>query len=184
MLSPDRIPFEPVPSEARTGLPKGLLLLAILIFAFALAAILGALAFEHVGGYLPCHLCLLQRTPYYVGVPVAAAAVLAVVIAAPRLLVAALFTIFAALMFYGAVLAVFHSGVEWGFWQGPASCAPSVGVTSAADMLNQLENTQAPSCTDAALRILGLSLAGWNALVSALLVVLGAAGARMAWQGA
>ena len=113
-----------------------------------------------------------------------AATVLAVAIAAPRLLVVTLFAIFGGLMLYGAGLAVFHSGVEWGFWQGPASCAPSIGVTSAADMLSQLENTHAPSCTDAALRILGLSFAGWNALVSALLVILAAAGARMAWRGA
>ena len=87
-------------------------------------------------------------------------------------------------MLYGGGLAVFHAGVEWGFWAGPASCSPSVGVTSAADMLNQLENSHAPSCTDAALRILGLSFAGWNALVSALLVVLAALGARMAWRSA
>jgi disulfide bond formation protein DsbB len=184
MLSPDRIPFEPLPSEARTGLPKSLLWLAILIFALALATILGALGFEHIGGYLPCHLCLMQRVPYYVGVPVGAATVLAVAIAAPRLLIVALFAIFAALMLYGAGLAVFHAGVEWGFWAGPASCAPSVGVASAEDMLSQLENTHAPSCTDAALRILGLSFAGWNALVSALLVVLAIAGARTAWRGA
>lgn len=184
MLSPDRIPFEPLPSEIRTGLPKGILWLAILVFAIALATILGALGFEHIGGYLPCHLCLMQRTPYYIGVPVGAATVLAVAIAAPRPLIAALFAIFAALMLYGAGLAVFHSGVEWGFWAGPASCAPSIGVTSAEDMLNQLQNTHAPSCTDAALRILGLSFAGWNALVSVLLVILAAAGARMAWRGA
>ena len=50
-------------------------------------------------------------------------------------------------------------------------------------MLTQIENTHAPSCTDAALRILGLSFAGWNVLVSALLVVLGLFGARLAWRG-
>src|ERR1043166_3560692 len=109
MLSPDRIPFEPLPSETRTGLPKNLLWLAVVAFALSLAAILGALGFEYIGGYLPCHLCLMQRTPYYVGVPVGAATVLAVAIAAPRLLVVALFAIFGALMLYGGVLAVFHS---------------------------------------------------------------------------
>jgi disulfide bond formation protein DsbB len=154
------------------------------VLVIAAAAILGALGFEHIGGYLPCHLCLMQRTPYYVGVPVAALTVLAVVLAAPRPLVAALFAIVAALMLYGGGLAVFHAGVEWGLWAGPVSCSPSVGVSSAADMLNQLENSHAPSCTDAALRILGLSFAGWNVLVSALLVVLAALGAQMAWRSA
>ena len=126
----------------------------------------------------------MQRTPYYVGVPVAALTRAGGPVRVRRgSLIAALFAIFAALMLYGGGLAVFHSGVEWGFWQGPASCAPSIGVDSAADMLNQLENAHAPSCTDAPWRILGLSFAGWNVLVSALLVVLGVA-RRADWPGA
>jgi len=182
MLSPGPISGAMSPAVA-TKSSSRLLWLALLILVVAAAAILGALGFEHIGGYLPCHLCLMQRTPYYFGVPVAALTALAIFLAAPRPLVTALFAIFAGLMLYGGGLAVFHAGVEWGFWAGPASCAPSVGVTSAADMLNQLENSHAPSCTDAALRILGLSFAGWNALVSALLVVLAARGARKAWRG-
>ena len=182
MLSPDRVFVDPIPSEARDEISRRLLWLALAMLAIAAATILGALGFEHIGGYLPCALCLMQRTPYYVGVPVAAVTVLAILLAAPRHLIMALFVIFAALMVYGGGLAVYHSGVEWGFWAGPASCAPSVGVTSAADMLSQIETTHAPSCTDAALRILGLSFAGWNVLASALLVVLGALGARLAWR--
>ena len=183
MLSPDRVSVDPIPSHAQASASRRLLWLALLMLAVAAATILGALGFEHIGGYLPCDLCLMQRTPYYIGVPVAALAVLAILLAVPRPITAALFAIFAALMLYGGGLAVFHSGVEWGLWQGPASCAPSIGVTSAADMLNQIENTHAPSCTDAALRVLGLSFAGWNVLVSALLIVLGILGARMAWRG-
>jgi hypothetical protein len=72
--------------------------------------------------------------------------------------------------------------VEWRFWEGPASCAPSVGVASAVDMLDQIENTHAPSCTDAPWRLFGLSFAGWNVLVSALLLALGAYGASLAWR--
>ncbi len=184
MLSPGPISANAMSPSAGTAAPRRLLGLALMAFAISAAAILGALGFEYIGGYLPCHLCLMQRTPYYLGVPVAALAVVAILVAAPRPFVTALFALFAALMLYGGGLAVFHSGVEWAFWQGPASCAPSVGVTDAADMLNQLTTTHAPSCTDAALRILGLSFAGWNVLVSALLVVLGVAGARRAWRGA
>ena len=68
----------------------------------------------------------------------------------------------ALLMLYNAGLGAYHAGVEWGFWEGPASCAPSVGVGSAADMLDQLQNAHAPSCTEATWRFLGLSFAGWN----------------------
>jgi hypothetical protein len=78
-------------------------------------------------------------------------------------------------------LATYHAGVEWGFWEGPAACAPSVGVNNAADMLNQL-TMHAPSCTDATWRLLGLSFAGWNTLISALLAGLGLLGLARSLQ--
>jgi disulfide bond formation protein DsbB len=124
----------------------------------------------------------MQRTPYYVGVPIAAAALLSVFLTSSRTLRVTLFGAFALLMLYGGGLAVYHSGVEWGIWEGPAACAPTVGVESAADMLNQLATEHAPSCTDAPWRLLGLSFAGWNVLASALLFLLGLAAARIAWR--
>ena len=150
--------------------------LALMILVIAGAAILGALGFEHIGGYQPCALCLMQRTPYYLGVPIAALAVLATWRAAPRALCAALFVLVGALMLYNTGLAIYHSGVEWAFWAGPASCAPSVGVSSASDMLDQLGG-HPPSCTEARWRFLGLSFAGWNVLICALLTVLAGIGA-------
>jgi disulfide bond formation protein DsbB len=153
-----------IPQDARGGLLAALAMLAV-----ASATILAALAFEHIGGYQPCALCLMQRTPYYVGIPVAAAAAVAAWMRAPRAALALLFAAFAALMLYGAGLGAYHAGVEWGVFEGPAACAPSVGVGSAADMLSQL-GEHAPSCTEATWRFLGLSFAGWNVVVSALLV--------------
>lgn len=183
MLSPDRFPADAAyPATGQPASSLQLLWLALAMLVLAAATILGALGFEHIGGYQPCHLCLMQRAPYYLGVPVAAVALAAVWMGAPRLVLVALFALFAALMLYGGGLAVFHSGVEWRFWEGPASCSPSVGVTSAADMLNQIANTHAPSCTDAPWRLLGLSFAGWNVIVSALLLGLGLCGARLAWR--
>lgn len=183
MLSPGPISKGAAPKSqslsARSPLATVFAMLAI-----AAAAILGALGFEHIGGYLPCHLCLLQRVPYYTGVPVAALAIVTIFLNAPRAIVTALFALFAVLMLYNSGLAAYHSGVEWGFWQGPASCSPSITIGSAADLMNQLENTHAPSCTEAALRILGLSLAGWNVLISALLAALAIFGARTAWRTA
>jgi len=180
MLSPGPISGNaaelPEAAAARRLLPLALVMLGI-----AAATILGALGFEHIGGYLPCHLCLLERVPYYVGMPVAVLAAVAVWTKAPRMIVVGLFALFAALMLYNAGLAAYHSGVEWGFWEGPASCSPSVKIESAADMLNQLE-AHAPSCTEAALRIFGISLAGYNVLISALLAALAVVGARKAWR--
>jgi disulfide bond formation protein DsbB len=154
--------------------------LALTILLAASAAILGALAFEHLGGYQPCALCLMQRTPYYLGIPVAACAVAAARLQARQSWLLVLFGALAALFLYNAGLAAYHAGVEWRFWEGPASCAPSVAIGNAADMLNQLENAHAPSCTDATWRLAGLSFAGWNVLISAALGGLALLGCRAA----
>ncbi len=180
MLSPDRI-FDGAAPNSQADTSRRLLWLALAAVVVAAAAILGALGFQYIGHYQPCHLCLMQRPPYYYGVPVAAVTLLAVLFHAPNKLVAGLFAVFGVLMFYGGVIAVYHSGVEWGFWPGPASCTPSTSVNSAADMLAQLSE-HAPNCTEAALRIWGVSLADGNALVSALLFVLAAIGMRTAWE--
>lgn len=164
--------------------PQPLFVLAIAMLAIAAATILGALGFEHIGGYEPCALCLMQRTPYYAGIPIAAAALIAVRLRAPRLLVAALFAAFGLLLLYNTGLAAYHSGVEWGFWEGPASCAEAPGGGSAADMLRELGAVTPASCTTAVWRLLGLSFAGWNVLISALLAGLGLYAARKAWQTA
>jgi len=78
------------------------------------------------------------------------------------------------IMLYSFVLGVNHSGVEWGFWKGPGDCGVVEGGLAATttDFLKQLEQTVPPSCTDAALRIMGLSFAGWNAVMSLVLAVL------------
>jgi disulfide bond formation protein DsbB len=163
------------------GPPRPLFALAIAMLAIAAATILGALGFEHIGGYEPCALCLLQRTPYYLGVPIAAVAAVAVWLRAPRLVLVLLCAAFALLMLYGGGVAVYHSGVEWGVWEGPASCAEAPGGGSAAEMLSQLGTVTPASCTEAVWRFLGLSFAGWNVLVSALLAALGLYAARLAW---
>lgn len=163
---------------------RRLLWLALAMLVIAAAAILGALAFEHIGGYLPCALCLMQRTPYYIGVPLAAVALAAVGVKAPRLLLVVLFAAFALLMLYGAGLGAYHAGVEWGFWEGPAACAGTTAdPTSVEDLFAQLQTTHAPSCTEATWRLAGLSFAGWNVLVSALLAALGLYSAKLAFRG-
>lgn len=148
--------------------------------AVAMAAVVGgALAIEHVGGYLPCKLCLEQRTPYYVGAPLMVVAALSAAFRLPPVLTRGLLLAGAALMAYGLYLGVFHSGVEWGWWPGPTDCAavtpaPSGGSNGVLDSLNTVFP---PSCDKAALRFLGLSLAGWNAIASAILLAAALRGA-------
>ena len=84
------------------------------------------------------------------------------------------------LVFIGsAIFGAYHAGVEWGFWPGPTDCTGNLSKASSMDdFMNQLATVKVVRCDAVAIRILGLSLAGWNAVISAALAMLGAMGAR------
>ncbi len=149
-------------------------LAAACLLTLGMAVIVGsALGFEHLGGYVPCALCLMQRNPYYIGLGVGIAALASSELRLPPVVTRGLFLVIAVLMLVGMGLGIYHSGVEWKFWDGPASC--SIGATGGATPTNVLEalnSTKAPSCTEATLRVLGLSFAGWNVLTSAALAAI------------
>lgn len=148
--------------------------------AVAMAATVGtALGFQHIGGYMPCKLCLEQRMPYYVGVPLMAVAALSSVMRGPAWLTRGLLVIGGLLMLYGLYLGGYHAGVEWRWWPGPTDCAAVSGVidTGGKGLLGILNEVVPPRCEDAALRVLGLSFAGWNVLASAFLAAIAFRGA-------
>lgn len=143
--------------------------LAISLAALGSAALLlAAFGFQYLGGFLPCAMCLWQRWPH-----VAAIALGVLGHALPRAWVAGLG---AATMAGNAGLAFFHSGVERGWWEGPSTCsggaAQSLGDMSGADLLDFSTGPQIVMCDEAALHILGLSMASWNAIACAWLAVL------------
>lgn len=152
-------------------------LLALVIGAIATATILAALAFEW-GGYPPCELCFKERIPYYAGVPLTfVVAILAR--QRRRSMLPAGFAALALIFGVGAVLAGYHAGVEWQFWPGPASCTGNFSAPpDIQDFLNQLKTATVVRCDAAALRILGVSLAGWDALICLILAGLAARGLR------
>ncbi len=86
------------------------------------------------------------------------------------------------MMLVGAGMGVYHAGVEWGFWEGPLTCATTAqGVTqNAGDLLSDLNSKHGPSCTEASFRLLGLSFAGWNVIASLILAAIAFSGARSA----
>lgn len=137
----------------------------------AAAAILGALAFEYIGGYAPCPLCLEQRYAYYAAIPLL---FLGMALAAEMPRLAALVFLVVGLAFLGnAGLGVYHAGAEWKFWPGPDTCTGSQALPmSATDLLAAAESAVVIRCDEAALRIAGLSLAGWNAIASLLTALL------------
>jgi len=145
--------------------------------AFALivagATILAALGFEHIGGYLPCPLCLQQRYAYYAGVPLLFLAL--VLLSAGQRRPAALLFFLVSLAFLGnAGLATYHAGAEWHFWPGPAACSGAQDLTtSAGSLLESLQTTSVIRCDEAAWRFAGISLAGWNVVVSLLVFAMG-----------
>jgi disulfide bond formation protein DsbB len=136
---------------------------ATLAFLAGLFAILAAWAFQLIGGFLPCDLCLQERVPYYVALPLMAVGLLA----SKRLpILARLLYVAAAVTFlYGAGLATYHAGAAWNFWLGPNDCGNKpVIVSNAGNLLAAMQATRLVSCEAAALRIFGISFAGWNAL--------------------
>ena len=139
-----------------------------LAFILGLATILGALGSQFIGGLQPCELCLEQRLPYYWGLPLLAL-VLVLWNRLPLPVWYLAMTIVTALFAWGAYLGGFHSGVEWGFWPGPTACT-GVGNDLSMDMLNDLKPVI--GCDVVQFRFLGISLAGYNALISAAIVVL------------
>ncbi len=151
-----------------------------MLLALAMAGVVGiALLFQYVGGYLPCKLCLEQRTPYYLGAPLMLLAALTA--DRNRNVSRALLAAGGLLMLYGLSIAVYHAGVEWTWWAGPTDCSAALTnvTTDAGTLLNDLNAIRPPSCDKAALRILGVSMAGWNVPASLVLMFVAF---RAAWK--
>jgi disulfide bond formation protein DsbB len=159
-------------------LPSSRFNIAILIALAGGATIVGAWIFQAYG-YAPCELCLTQRYAYYGGVPIAAILAYASTGRARGIVVAGMIGL--ALIFAAnAVLGVYHAGVEWRFWPGPSGCTGRIsGPTNVNDLMKELQHVKIVACDEVQLRILGLSLAGWNALISAPLAALAVRGAMV-----
>jgi len=73
-------------------------------------------------------------------------------------------------MMLGVLLGAYHAGVEWKLWEGPTDCTgPLNDFGSTGNLLRQMQTTSVIRCDEAAWRFLGLSLAGYNVLISAVL---------------
>lgn len=148
-----------------------------ILFVLAAATILAALAFEYFGGYVPCPLCLQQRYAYYFAVPASAVAFFLAqgqTIRWARLLLILISVAFVV----NAGLGFYHSGVEWKWWEGPDICATEMPLQwGEGGLAEQLETAMMVACEEAPWRFLGLSFAGWNAVMSAVLAGIAAWGA-------
>ena len=142
--------------------------LAILLIAAATLA--GAWFFQLVLGIVPCPLCLEQRYAYYFAVPFAALVAFAAARGVPRGVVLAGLAILALAALGNAVLGGYHAGVEWGFWKGPTDCSGTgFNVGNARNLLESLDKVKVVRCDEVQFRFLGISLAGYNVLISLLM---------------
>jgi disulfide bond formation protein DsbB len=150
---------------------------ALAIFAISLATLLGAWFFQFVLRYPPCELCLQERIPYYIVIPLSLLLALAARGgASPRLVGTGLFVVLIAVL-CGAALGTYHAGVEWHFWPGPTDCTgPINDLNSGGSLLDQLGSIHIVRCDQAAWRFLGISLAGYNVLISLAMAAIAAYG--------
>jgi disulfide bond formation protein DsbB len=162
---------------AGANLPLAAALIVAIVGALTIA---GAWFFQLVIGLKPCPMCLEQRWPYYIGIPLALIVALAAWRKAPRTIVMLGLVALAGLMIWGAYMGTFHAGVEWKWWLGPAECTGTPEFGGAGGLLNRLQTINITRCDEAAWRFLGLSLAGYNALISAALAVVALGGAKAA----
>ena len=117
----------------------------------------GAYISEYGFELFPCEMCWWQRYPHFAGVGLA----LVSTVARPRQLWIAL----AALaVLASGLIGAFHAGVEYGWWEGITSCASN--VAKGGDPLEAIMNAPLVRCDVAAWTLAGISLAGFNAIIS------------------
>lgn len=165
------------PSQARDDANPALTA-ALAVTAIAAATLAGAWFFQLALDIRPCPLCLEQRYTYYVIIPLAALIAIAAGKDAPRAALVAGLALVALATLGNAGLATYHAGVEWGFWKGPTDCTGPVGnLGSAVDLLQRLDTVKVVRCDEVQWKFLGLSLAGYDVLISLLMSAIAARGA-------
>lgn len=136
-------------------------------------------AFETFGHMAPCTLCLKAREVYWVALTVGAVAFAAQTLLKDDRARRLGSLVLAAIFLFGVCLAVYHAGAEWKFWPGPKTCASgAIQQLTSLDAVLKGGKIRAPACDEAAWVFLGLSMAGWNGLVSLALTILSALAAR------
>ena len=154
------------PSHARNAAHPALMA-ALAIAIVAAATLAGAWFFQLVLDIRPCPLCLEQRYAYYLAVPLGALVAFVASRKAPRPVLLVGLALLALAALGNAWLGGYHAGVEWGFWQGPTDCTGPVGnLGSAGTLLERLDTVKVIRCDEVQWRFLGISLAGYNVLIS------------------
>ena len=123
------------------------------------AVILGAYSFEYIGGFLPCKLCFWQRYPHFLNILIF---LLFYFVSMRSLIFIGMIS-----MLVSTILAFYHVGVEQKYWSGPNSCTnSSIEGLSTDQLLDKIMSAPLVRCDEIAWDLIGISMAGWNALIS------------------
>lgn len=123
----------------------------------------GALGSQYIGGLFPCEMCMWQRWPHLVAIFFALDAI--ALRRAPKQ--SSLFVGLAALAIaISGAIGAFHAGVEYGWWHGLTACSTAAVTNSTKDMLDAIMAAPLTRCDVAPWSLLGISLAGYNAIIS------------------
>ncbi len=137
-----------------------------IVLLVSVATIAGAWAFELIGGLAPCPLCLQQRWAYYTAIPLLLLALIWLHGGGRARLARLALGLSALAMLAGAAVAVYHTGIEWQWWAGPGGCTGDLLAGNSGSVLPDLKAARVIRCDEAPWRLFGISLAGYNALIS------------------
>ena len=137
-----------------------------LALAASLAMLAAAHAFERFAFLAPCPLCLRQREVYWAVVAMTVTALILWQFRQNRRFMMAFDVMLGLVFLTGAIVAGFHAGVEWKFWPAPEGCTGESIDINAIDFSKLDERQAVVSCSEAPWSLLGLSMAGWNAIIS------------------
>ena len=138
--------------------------------------LIGALLFQYVGEMAPCKMCYWQRYPHAAAVSIAALILLTQIRS------------FAILGFLLTLLTAgiggFHAGVEQSWWDGPQTCTSNaIDNLSTEELLTQIMSAPMARCDEISWQMFGISMAGWNMVLSLCLAVLWAMAVKAARPG-
>ena len=155
----DAVAFE----GGRSGQPSLPAVARLIALLLPLALLGGALGSQYLGGLHPCEMCYWQRWPHGAAIVLAA---LAFTAAAGSSRSRTLTLLAALAIAISGVIGVYHAGVEAKIFEGFTTCTAMGKGLSTADLLKQISRAPLVRCDEVQFRFLGISMAGWNAILS------------------
>ncbi len=151
---------------------------ALLILLGSGGLLLGAIAFQYIAQLPPCALCYWQRYGHVAALGIAWLALWPMSPALRRTVL----TLAGLALLVTAGIALYHVGVEWKWWPGPQTCTPGGGGFGGTieDLKRRIMGTPMVRCDTIPWSLLGLSMAGWNGVIS---LLLGVGALSLTWTG-